>query len=284
MAGNDVITIETVRRRLDAMRREVERERRESLSALVADRDCPWPATLLFHRHSALGPHWAPGMTVEETERHTQTLDYARFPGLPRIDLPRAVASTALLSDVLRTRRSRRDYDYSPLPLVSTATLLQLACGVTADESPPKRAAPSGGALYPVETYVLALDVCGLDAGVFHYSPLAHALTRLRPLQGTRDLTSFLPPGLTGNHIPLVVVLTARFARTAKKYVERGYRFALLEAGHIGQNLSLVAESLGLGSTCLGGFWDDPANELLGLDPDEEAAIYMVMVGHPIGA
>ena len=223
-------------------------------------------------------------MTVEETERHTQTLDYASFPGRPRIDLPKASNPSALLSDVLRTRRSRRDYDDRSLPLASAATLLQLSCGVTAYESPPRRAAPSGGALYPVETYLLTLNVSGLDAGVFHYSPLAHTLTHLRSLQGTEDLASFLPPALIESPIPLVVVLTTRFARTAKKYVERGYRFALLEAGHIGQNLSLVAESLGLGSTCLGGFWDDPANELLGLDPDDEAAIYMVMVGNPIRA
>jgi SagB-type dehydrogenase family enzyme len=75
--------------------------------------------------------------------------------------------------------------------------------------------------------------------------------------------------------------LTAVFERTMSRYGPRGYRYVLLEAGHVAQNLCLVATELELGTLCLGGFRDAAINELLGLDPRGEGAVYAVAIGQP---
>jgi SagB-type dehydrogenase family enzyme len=78
---------------------------------------------------------------------------------------------------------------------------------------------------------------------------------------------------------PVCFVLSALFQRTRWKYRERAYRYILLEAGHIGQNLYLAATSMGLGGCAVGAFLDDKLNTLLGLDGEEEAALYLIPVG-----
>lgn len=271
---------------LDALaraREAFEQERRAGFAPLGVPAECAWPATQLYHRNSALGPHWQVGMTLEEVEQHTASLEFAEFTDRPSQRLPADVELGPMtLREALASRRSCRDYSEVPIRFRDLATLLVASCGVTFENDPiPRRAAPSGGALYPVETYVLALAIDGLDPGIYHFAPLGRRLTALGPI-GQDDLRHFLQPGLLATPVPLIVVLTARFARTARKYLERGYRFALLEAGHIGQNLCTTAVALGLGAVCLGGFWDAEVTRLLTLDPDEEGAVHMVMFGNPV--
>ena len=79
----------------------------------------------------------------------------------------------------------------------------------------------------------------------------------------------------------VVVFLAAVFARTQTKYGPRGYRYVLLEGGHVAQNLCLMAAERGLGSLCMGGFIDAALNRFLDLAPLAEGAIYTVGVGHP---
>jgi SagB-type dehydrogenase family enzyme len=74
-------------------------------------------------------------------------------------------------------------------------------------------------------------------------------------------------------------VLSAIFQRARWKYRKRAYRYVLLEAGHIAQNLYLEATSLGLGACAVGAFMDGSLNDLLGLDGVEEAALYIISVG-----
>jgi SagB-type dehydrogenase family enzyme len=75
-------------------------------------------------------------------------------------------------------------------------------------------------------------------------------------------------------------MLTGVFERTILKYGERGYRFVLLEVGHIAQNLCLLAEEMGLGAVCLGGFYDREVETVLGIDGTDESILYLVAVGH----
>jgi SagB-type dehydrogenase family enzyme len=98
-------------------------------------------------------------------------------------------------------------------------------------------------------------------------------------MTGIAALKTFLPSDLFAAKPALVIALTAVFPRVQMKYLERGYRFALLEAGHVAQNLLLAATALRLASAPVGGFWDDPFNELLGLDPEREAVLYSVIIG-----
>jgi SagB-type dehydrogenase family enzyme len=275
-------TADEVAEALEAARRRLEDERRAEFRAFGIPESCLWPASRLFHEHSSLGPAWAPIFTVEEAESFTRELDYKRYPGAERAALPRSGPLSGDLEEAIRARRSNRVFTAESVSLAEIGKLLELSCGVTEPDEIPRRAAPSGGALYPVETYVVALRVNGLRPGIWHYVPVDHVLEHVRRVDGIDVLRPFLPPGLVEGAPTLMLALSAVFARTQMKYLERGYRFALLEAGHVAQNIVLVATALGLASVCVGGFWDEPFNDFLELEPAEEAVVYSVLLGSAV--
>jgi SagB-type dehydrogenase family enzyme len=142
------------------------------------------------------------------------------------------------------------------------------------------RAAPSGGALYPTEVYVAVRDG-GCDAvppGLFHYNPVRGDLA-LIAADVTERLASATPYPDAVATAGATLVFTMILERTRFKYGERGYRFALLEIGHMAQNSLLAATALGLAGVPLGGFYDDEANEVLGVDGVTETIVYLVAVG-----
>lgn len=121
--------------------------------------------------------------------------------------------------------------------------------------------------------------VQGLQGGVYHYDVEGHALESVRPggyQQFLYDATYRQEMVL---HSSVVLVMTAIFPRTKIKYGERGYRYVLLDAGHLGQNVYLESVSLGLGCATVGGFLDDEINTLLGVDGLLESAVYLAVVG-----
>jgi SagB-type dehydrogenase family enzyme len=208
-----------------------------------------------------------------------QPARYKRYREAEHIALPDPYGYQGLtLEEAIEQRRSRRDYRVGPLSLVELSRLLHSASGIT-DRGREFRAAPSAGALYPIETYVVVHNVAGLETGLYHYAVLEHALERLR----TDDLRTELVVAGVGQEMlgqaQVVFVLSAIFQRTRWRYRERAYRYILLEAGHIGQNLYLAATSMGLGACAVGAFLDDNLNNLLGLDGEEESALYLIPVG-----
>ncbi len=142
------------------------------------------------------------------------------------------------------------------------------------------RTVPSAGALYPLELYLMLENVEGMPDGLHHYNVREHALELLKDRTEATDLHSALLTEPFIHHANVVFYLAAVFKRTQKKYGPRGYRYILLEAGHVAQNICLLATEQGLGSLCMGGFLDAKLNRLLGLSGDEEAAVYSVAVGH----
>jgi SagB-type dehydrogenase family enzyme len=142
------------------------------------------------------------------------------------------------------------------------------------------RAAPSSGALYPIEVYAVVHNVAGLDAGLYHYRVETHALEQLRQADLRGDVVR---QGLMQEFLGqcnVVLVLTVIFQRMRWKYQDRTYRYGLIEAGHLGQNLYLAATSMGLGACAVGAFLDDEINQMLGVDGAEEAAIYLLALGN----
>lgn len=278
------LTFEHIGQRLVEIRRVVEEERRARFADFGIGPECLWPCSRLFHEHSSLGPAWNPVLSPEQVTELTQNLDYKRYPGAERLPLPRPEPLALSLETAIRKRRSIRQFSERAVTLAELSKLLQLSSGVTEIDEIPRRAAPSGGGLYPVETYALTLGVDGVPPALWHYAALEHELEHVRPLAGIDDLRSFFPPGLLSGGPRLVLAFSVVFARTQLKYIERGYRFGLLEAGHIAQNAVLTATALGLGTLCVGGFWDDPFNRLLGLDSEREAVVYAVMLGHALEA
>jgi SagB-type dehydrogenase family enzyme len=163
------------------------------------------------------------------------------------------------------------------LSLGDLSQLLHAAQGVTSDQG--LRTTPSAGALYPIEVYAVVHDVEGLAPGAYHYAATDHVLEQV---EAGDQRPAMVLAGLGQGHLGragVCFILTAIFQRLRWKYRERTYRYALLEAGHIGQNLYLAATALGLGACAVGAFADGLLNDLLGVDGQEEGALYIVAVG-----
>jgi SagB-type dehydrogenase family enzyme len=200
------------------------------------------------------------------------------------LSLPRPVLPAVTLAEVLEARRSERDFGAGPVALKELTAILHAGYGVTrggsADDPQPLRAVPSGGALYPLEVYVAVARVDGVEPGLYHFDPLRHVLEVRRPTAPLSDVlreAAIYPEIATACAATLLV--TGVFWRSRFKYGLRGYRFALLEAGHLAQNVLLACAALGLAAVPLGGFYDRPLDELLGADGVNESMVYAVCLG-----
>jgi SagB-type dehydrogenase family enzyme len=209
-----------------------------------------------------------------------------RRPYPPAVALPRPELPEVPLADAVLARRSTRTFGPEPVDVLQVATLLHAAYGIThtldrPDGVPiaPLRAVPSGGALYPLDLYVLASRVTGLDAGLYRFDPPHGVLEVLRtddPMPALLEMSTD-PEIVAGSAVTFLVTLVGW--RTRLKDGARGYRFALLEAGGLMQNLLLTAAALGLGAVPLGGFHDCRADDYLGLDGLHESTLYSASVG-----
>ncbi len=190
------------------------------------------------------------------------------------IDLPPPRQDGKLsLEETLAARRSVRDFEHTPLSWQETGQLLWAAQGITRDWG--ARTAPSAGALYPLELYVVTAE------GLHHYRPQGHQKITISAATDLRQ--KLWKPGLKQDSIrqaPAVFVITALYERTAIKYGDRAERYVHLEAGHAAQNLLLQAVALDLGGVPIGAFYDEQVQKVLGL-PEEEKILYLIPVGHP---
>ncbi len=210
-----------------------------------------------------------------------QPAQYKTYPEAPRIPLPTPHPMTMRLDEALERRRSIRDYVNRPIPLEHLSALLHAAQGIT-EPTYPKRAAPSAGALYPIEVYAVVHNVQGLEPGIYHYAVREHALERIAEGNKRREIAVACLDQEHAATAGVVFVLTAIFQRERWKYQGRAYRYILQETGHIGENIYLAATALGLGCCAIGAFYDDALNRMLGVDGVEEAALYVLTVGVPV--
>jgi SagB-type dehydrogenase family enzyme len=188
---------------------------------------------------------------------------------------PEAVAPYSLWT-ALERRRSRTSDAPAELPLSRLARLLVAGYGTVGTG---RRTVPSGGALYPLEVFVAAQRVAGLAAGIHRFNPYEPSLELVDAVPVATGLAEATPmPELVAT-ASCVLLLTAVFWRARFKYGLRGYRFALLEAGHVAQNVVLAAAALDLPALPLGGFYDARLDELLGLNGVDESVLYAIVVG-----
>ncbi len=238
-----------------------------------------------FHEASRLYPNLAPARVgtmlalaanpeLQQTAfRASRTHDHRAGFDLPSPRLPRA-----RLRDVLAARSSEPPVERRPLDLSDLATLLGTAYGVRRRSGHPRRPVPSGGALYPLELYALPLAVSGLGRAVFHYHPFRHRLEPVKRFEESDLAAALVDPSLAEG-AALALVVTTVVWRTRFKYGVRGYRFALLEAGHLVQNVLLVAAALGIAAVPLGGWYDRRVDDLVAADGLDEMTIYLVSIG-----
>ena len=210
---------------------------------------------------------------------------YKNYPETtPRMTLPEPIfRKDANFQDTVLKRRSLRNYRADQtLPRGTLAALLWATQGITAEgENFQFRASPSAGALYPIETYILARSVESLEPGIYHFRPLAFDLEFIK----AGDFSHALAQAALGQDIvataQVTFIWTAVVERSKWKYRQRAYRYIYLDAGHIAQNLYLAGTAEGLGICGIGALYDDAVNGLIGLDGIEETVVYMASVGLP---
>jgi SagB-type dehydrogenase family enzyme len=208
------------------------------------------------------------------------------YPGKPRIALPTPSWEAARpLFDVVRSYTPAKSFSPEPVSHSTLARLLLLTNGVTqGGAGPARRAAPSAGALYAGEVYAVVERVDGVAPGVYSYHSPSHQLVALREGSLLKEVASALEPPPDSTHAALAVLLTNVFERYTVRYSNRGYRYAWIDTGHIGENLRLAASELGLGDLSPLRFEDARLNTLLGIDGQEEAVCAVHLVGRPTTA
>jgi len=176
------------------------------------------------------------------------------------------------IEETLNKRRSVRDYKRGPLSLEQVSQLLWAASG----RNLYRRTAPSAGATYPLETYLVSGEVEGLIPGIYHYSFSGHGLEMTKE----QDVRNRLSRAALGQEMieeaPVNIIIAADYGRTTGHYGQRGNRYVHMEVGHAGQNVSLQAIALGLGTVMIGAFEDKQVQEVLGI---KEEPLYIIPVG-----
>lgn len=197
------------------------------------------------------------------------------------IKLPDAIAEGGLpLWQVFASRRSVRHYGTRPMPMNVLSQLLWSTHGITGRAGQRElRNAPSAGACYPIDVYVVVNSVKTLEPGLYRYLPDDHALMLIR----VGDVGSEAAKAALGQTMCRLASVTflwsAVLPRTTGRYGERGQRYVFLDAGHVGQNMYLAATALGCGCCALGAFDDDAMNRLVGVDGKIETTVYGAAVG-----
>lgn len=193
------------------------------------------------------------------------------LPNQDVIQLPAPVFKGKIsLEETIKNRQSIRDFSAVPLTLKELSQLFWAVQGITRDWG--ARTAPSAGALFPLDVYVV------LQEGVFQYSSGNHSLTR----HGGRDIRPQLAYAALGQEsirkAPAVFVIAAVYERTAKKYGNRAERYVKIEAGHAAQNMLLQATALNLGTVPIGAFHDEKVKQVMNL-PENHEPLYLIPVG-----
>jgi len=180
------------------------------------------------------------------------------------------------LEQCLLERRSIREYADLPLTLEEVSQLLWAGQGVTSDWG--GRTAPSAGALYPLELYMVAGNVKTLGSGIYRYKPEGHELIRV--LEGD-DRIKLAEAALSQDCVreaAINIVISAVYERTTGKYGERGETYVHMEAGHAAQNICLQATALNIGAVTVGAFYDSQVKEILHVT-DDEMPLYIISIG-----
>ena len=192
-----------------------------------------------------------------------------------KLPLPKYNSNTSIEQALLK-RRSVRNYKDEPTTIKEISQLLWAAQGITSPSG--LRAAPSAGALYPLELYIVSSNVTDLPVGIYKYRLPRHELVHISKEDKKIDLANAAFGRSFINKAAAVIVFSAVYQRTTIKYGQRGIRYVHMDIGHAAQNIYLQAVSLGLGTVAVGSFDDDEIKKIVGM-PDEEQAIYMMPVG-----
>jgi SagB-type dehydrogenase family enzyme len=215
------------------------------------------------------------------------------YHGYDTVSLPDPEPLSCNLDTALIRRRSVREFSNIGVSKRVLGSLLGHSVQPTKTQPRNKiietfRPYPSAGGLFPIEFYPVIINGDDIKEGTYYYSPRSHALRVLDSHTTGSGASEFRETFLDADFAQGIVsdaavtfVLTGSFSRIKAKYGPVGYRFALMEAGHVAQNLLLTAEALELDSVPLGSFVDQELDNFLGVDGVNESTLYAVAVGYP---
>lgn len=209
-------------------------------------------------------------------------IHFKSYPRLEKVLLNTSFSNKNNIGKFIRKRQSLRNYENKALSKAELSYLLYGSSGLIKSEkdlNKSRRPYPSAGARYPLEIYPLIFNCEGFQKGIYHYNVKENYLEVL--LQ--KDLRRWFF-NITGGEkwlkkASVVFIISGVFDRTRIKYGDRGYRYILIEVGHLAQNLSLIATELRLQSCPLGGFIDYEVNKLLDIENQKERTLYLIAVG-----
>jgi len=255
----------------------------------------PWLPAGGYHFLTKDAPYapgdWTTAQKLRTIRRTPQPPKFKKIEGVERIALPPPRDSdTDSFFQTLHARRTLRQFSHAPALLESVSKLLQTTWGVQGYvESKylgflPLKTSPSGGALHPIEVYLMALRVEGLDPGLYHYDARANALERISRGATARKARAYCADQPYAAGAAALFIMTAVFARTMWKYRHsRAYRVVLLDAGHLGQTFCLTATRMGLAPFSTVALKDTLIERDLGIDGISESVIYVTGFGMPAG-
>jgi len=199
---------------------------------------------------------------------------YKRYPRFEQTKLTSSYINGEIEKLVL-ARESKIEFSQEPISFNDLSYLLQYSAGQK-PSNPDRRVHPSGGARYPIEIYIFGYNLEKLSPGTYHYNVKHHTLEKLRHGK---------PPyeELFGNNgsPSIVLLMTGVLARAEVKYLNMAYKFALIECGHIAQNINLLSQKRNLNSCCIGGFDNKKIIDYLDLIQEEEIPLYTINLGLP---
>ncbi|OPY31856.1 MAG: Nitroreductase family protein [Methanomassiliicoccales archaeon PtaU1.Bin124] len=205
---------------------------------------------------------------------------YKEYPGMERLQLPPPGPMAMPLGEAMARRQSVRTYSSEMLTKQEISDLVYCVSGINRRERGRElRNVPSAGALYPIETYICVNRAEAMAPSIYHYHVRSHSLDLVTPGPAGAKLASAALDQRMLEECSVAFIWTAVFGRQTWKYGQRAYRYASLDAGHMGQNLALACAALGLGCCHVAAFYDDEVNALLSVDGVEESAIYLSAVG-----
>jgi SagB-type dehydrogenase family enzyme len=217
------------------------------------------------------------GISTQPDQQITLSNTNQNFDSQDMIQLPKPITDGDIsLEEALTLRRSVRSYSNDALSLKDISQLLWSAQGITNERG--FRTAPSAGATFPLEMFVVANNVNGLSKGVYHYSPFENTLELIHLKDISAELVLASHSQSMISESAAVIVFGAVFKRTTDRYGERGIRYVYNEIGHASQNLHLQAAAMDLGTLVIGAYRDEEVEEILDIDP-EIRVLYMMPVG-----
>jgi len=254
----------------------------------------PWLPEGGFHFMTKDAPYVGSDWPMEEKMKALPATpappQFKRIAAAAAIRLPAPEIQADAFFETLHARRTHREFAKAPVSLESVSSLLQTTWGVQgyADTNVfgklPYKTSPSGGARHPVEVYLVALRVKGLDRGIYHYQAKDNLLSKIPGKASARIASDYCAGQAYFGEAAALFIMTAVFPRTMWKYGRaRAYRVVLLETGHLGQTFCLTATRLGLAPFTTAALKDSLIEQDLGIDGISESVVYVAGVGVPAG-